>query len=130
MRGDITAKVEWAVVTGRNTFKLSAYRLNVNLSNTASVFSESTLSAITPYSHMGRNRAEDELTLLHTSYKPLKDQDRLPAPGGEPTKRPGSELSLNVESLLQLVDVNSIPLILAIGSRSKRLRPNVLFSSS
>ncbi len=130
LRGDIIAKVEWAAVTGRNTFELAAHGLNINLSNKTPVLSESTLNFITPSSLIQRNPVDDEVPLLYPSDISLKYQgsgyDPPTTPGGEPTKAPGSELSLNAESLLLRVDVNDIPLILAIGSRSARLRPSVL----
>ena len=101
---------------GRNTFELAAHGLNINLSNRAPVFSESALNSITPSSLLQKNLADDEVPLLYPSDTSLKYEDS--GYGPRPTEAPGSELTLNAESLLLRVDVNNIPLILAIVSRS------------
>lgn len=132
LRGDLIAKVQWAAVTGRNTLELAAHGLNINLSSEGPLASSAPelASIVSDYRTQIVSRLDEEVPLLYPSDISLKHHgsgyDPPITPGGEPTKAPGSELFVNAESLLLRVDVNDIPLILAICSRLGRLRHSAL----
>lgn len=132
LRGELIAKVQWAAVTGRNTLELAAHGLNINLSSKGPIAHAVLTGPVKPPHTDGiqMGHPNEEVPLLYPSDISLMHHgsgyDPPTSPGGEPTKAPGSELEVNAESFLLRVDVNDIPLILAIGSRLARLRPSVL----
>lgn len=139
IRGDVIAKIQWAPVTGRNVVEVAASGIRMNLSNTgpfktspisplASPTTSSSPRLRTPV--FSGDKDETETPMLYPCDVSMKFEGRgydpPEDPNGEPVKAPGSNLSINAESLLVRVDVNDTPLILTVGSRLVRLTSSEL----
>jgi Vacuolar-sorting-associated 13 protein C-terminal/SHR-binding domain of vacuolar-sorting associated protein 13 len=129
--GDMIAKVNWAVLTGRNVVEVSTKDIRVELSQRGVQDGFSTKASSDSYRHAScRSFAAGNVPLVYPTCVSVKyDAGGYDPPacfGGKPIYRPGSTLSLNVESLLARIDVNDTPILLAVGSRFVHLSPSAV----
>lgn len=126
VRGEVIAKIHWAAVTGRLLVEVSASNLSCGLSaykfgNNLEEHSGRETSGTTEQPMRPGISISDETPVIYPVDVSLKyhagGYDPPPAGDESPIRAPGSTVEVNMEYFLARVDVNDIPILLAVGTR-------------